>query len=72
MKWGKTFFGLLMAGCLPGLFLGQSQAQPIRTMTADVAVIGAGASGLVAGLTAAEGGARVIIFEKMPYPLRTR
>jgi len=33
-----------------------------------VVVIGSGASGLVAALTAAEGGAGVIVFEKMPYP----
>ncbi len=34
------------------------------SMQADVAVIGSGASGLAAALTAAEGGARVIVFEK--------
>ena len=31
----------------------------------DLAVIGSGATGMVAALTAAEGGAKVIIFEKM-------
>ena len=31
---------------------------------ADVVVIGSGISGLAAGLTAAEGGAKVIVFEK--------
>lgn len=35
--------------------------------TYDVAVIGAGASGLAAALAAAEGGARVIIFEKLKH-----
>jgi len=34
----------------------------------DVVVIGSGASGLAAALTAAEGGARVIIFEKQRTP----
>ena len=31
----------------------------------DLAVIGSGATGTAAALTAAEGGARIIIFEKM-------
>jgi fumarate reductase flavoprotein subunit len=35
---------------------------------ADVVVIGSGASGLAAALTAAEGGARVIVFEKQRTP----
>jgi fumarate reductase flavoprotein subunit len=34
----------------------------------DVAVIGSGASGLAAALTAAEGGAKVIVFEKQRTP----
>jgi fumarate reductase flavoprotein subunit len=37
-------------------------------MEADVVVIGSGASGLAAALTAAEGGARVIVFEKRRTP----
>jgi fumarate reductase flavoprotein subunit len=39
-----------------------------NTPKADVIVIGAGVSGLVAGLAAAEGGASVILFEKMDKP----
>jgi fumarate reductase flavoprotein subunit len=35
-----------------------------KMVTYDVAVVGAGASGLAAALTAAQGGAKVIIFEK--------
>jgi fumarate reductase flavoprotein subunit len=35
---------------------------------ADVVVIGSGASGLAAALTAAEGGGRVIVFEKQRTP----
>jgi fumarate reductase flavoprotein subunit len=37
-------------------------------MEADVVVIGSGASGLAAALTAAEGGAKVIVFEKQRTP----
>lgn len=45
-----------------------SQAQAVQDLKADIVVIGSGASGLVAALTAAEGGAKVMIFEKMSYP----
>lgn len=38
------------------------------TAETDVVVIGSGASGLAAALTAAEGGARVIVFEKQRTP----
>ncbi len=33
----------------------------------DLVVVGAGATGIAAAITAVEGGAKVIIFEKMPY-----
>lgn len=36
-------------------------------LKADVAVVGAGGAGLAAALTLAEGGAKVIVFEKMPF-----
>jgi len=39
-----------------------------KKMKADVVVIGAGSAGLSAALTAATGGAKVIVFEKMPFP----
>jgi fumarate reductase flavoprotein subunit len=42
-------------------------AQP-DALKADVVVIGAGVSGLVAGLAAAEGGASVLLFEKTDKP----
>jgi fumarate reductase flavoprotein subunit len=38
------------------------------SLNADVVVIGAGVSGLVAGVAAAEGGARVILYEKTDKP----
>ncbi len=58
---------LLMAIGFFFLLCGSSQGQVPQTLKADVAVIGAGASGLVAALTAAGGGVRVMIFEKMVY-----
>ena len=39
-------------------------------MTSDIIIIGAGASGLMAGIAAARGGATVTIIEKMPRPAR--
>ncbi len=39
--------------------------EPLKT---DVVVVGAGASGLSAAVTAAEGGAGVVVFEKQAYP----
>ena len=65
-KFNKHFWALIIS-----LFLGlsvSSQAHTAETLKADVVVIGSGASGLVAALTAAEGGARVIVFEKLFYP----
>ncbi len=40
----------------------------METLKADVVVVGAGSGGLSAALAAAQGGARVIIFEKLPMP----
>lgn len=41
-----------------------------RLEIADVAVIGAGGAGLLAGIAAAEAGARTVIFERMKVPAR--
>jgi fumarate reductase flavoprotein subunit len=46
----------------------QSNAGLAVTEETDVIVAGAGAAGLSAALTAANGGAKVILFEKMPTP----
>ncbi len=52
------FVGMMLFGpCL-----GQTEA-----LKADLIVVGAGGSGLSAAITAAEGGAKVIVFEKQPY-----
>jgi len=67
MKKFNKHFRALMSGLFFGLLV-SSQAHTAQTLKADVVVIGSGASGLVAALTAAEGGARVIVFEKMFYP----
>ena len=44
------------------------KAGPAETMSADVVVVGAGASGTAAALAAAESGAKVIVLEKGPAP----
>ena len=66
MKRPETFFVCLAMG-LFFLLSVNSQAQQPQMLKADVVVIGSGGSGLVAGLTAAEGGARVMLFEKMAF-----
>jgi len=38
-----------------------------RRYTADVVVVGGGSTGLAAAVTAAEGGANVVLLEKNPY-----
>jgi fumarate reductase flavoprotein subunit len=54
---------LLMIGLVFMLSLNVSQAE---TLKADVVVVGTGAAGMGAAVTAADGGAKVIVFEKMP------
>lgn len=44
------------------------KAGPDETLSADVVVVGAGASGTAAALAAAESGAKVIVLEKGPAP----
>ena len=66
MKRSREFSVFLAIG-LFSVFSVSSQAQHPQTLKADVVVIGSGGSGLVAGLTAAEGGASVILFEKMAF-----
>ncbi len=66
MKENKAIFVLLLVGImLLGITVFSSAQEALK---ADIIVIGAGGSGLSAALTAAEGGAKVILFEKQPFP----
>jgi fumarate reductase flavoprotein subunit len=47
---------------------GLNNTPPPEKLEADIVVVGAGSSGLSAALTAASGGAKVVVFEKMPFP----
>ncbi|NIM13271.1 MAG: FAD-dependent oxidoreductase [Candidatus Aminicenantes bacterium] len=47
---------------------GLNNPTPPEKMETDIVVVGAGSSGLSAALTAASGGAKVVVFEKMPFP----
>jgi fumarate reductase flavoprotein subunit len=47
--------------------MGKLENRDLTPEAKDVVVAGAGGSGLAAALTLAEGGAKVVIFEKMPF-----
>ena len=61
---------ILMRTVLGGLafLVGLGAAAAERTLTADVAVVGAGAAGTAAALAAAQRGAKVIVLEKQAGP----
>ena len=40
----------------------------METIKADVVVLGSGGAGMAAAITAAEGGAKVVVLEKRPFP----
>jgi len=40
----------------------------IEHIKVDVAVLGTGGAGMAAAITAAEGGAKVVVLEKRPFP----
>lgn len=61
----RRFFILLITTLVFSLANGLVSAETVNT---DVVVIGAGAAGLSAALSAAERGAEVILLEKMPFP----
>ncbi len=47
--------------------MGNLENRVSKAETKDVIVAGAGGAGLAAALTLAEGGAKVVVFEKMPF-----
>jgi fumarate reductase flavoprotein subunit len=65
-KNSRILSALVGAALILALFTGTSQPQESSKLTADVAVIGAGASGVTAAVAAADKGANVIIIEKSP------
>jgi fumarate reductase flavoprotein subunit len=58
------YLWLLLVICVGFVFSVSSAWAQAQTLEADVVVIGAGTAGLPAALTAADGGAKVIVFEK--------
>ena len=60
-----TALSLLMTAA--GFAFAASGALPVEKLAADVVVVGAGGTGVAAAASAAEHGARVIVFEKMPF-----
>lgn len=67
MRFAKTILAAsaaLMAFCAEAGI--DPAALPLETLSADVVVVGAGGTGMAAAARAAEKGAKVIVFEKMP------
>lgn len=50
-----------------GFAFAASGALPVEKLSADVVVVGAGGTGVAAAASAAQHGAKVIVFEKMPF-----
>ena len=50
-----------------GFAFAASGALPVEKLAADVVVVGAGGTGVAAAASAAQHGAKVIVFEKMPF-----
>jgi fumarate reductase flavoprotein subunit len=62
----KKFFVLAV---LTAVAASSALAQgPVTSLNTDVVVVGAGPAGLSATLTAAQGGAKVVVLEKNPFP----
>lgn len=62
-----TLLSFVAAPCLAADGTGGAKADGgSETITADIVIAGAGLSGLAAGLTGVENGAKVVIFEKLP------
>ncbi len=53
---------------IPHINLSNPSVEPVseKVIQTDIVVIGGGLSGMSAGLTAVQGGAKVVIFEKLP------